>query len=93
MKELIQALLIIEDEKIMESFLKDLMTPSEIKAFSERLDIAKRLKNGESYRSIAENTGASVTTVTRVARFLKDEPYQGYQWVLSRLNGKENEKC
>ena len=89
MDDLIKAFLVIEDEKVMGAFLKDLMTPAEINAFCERLEIAKRLRKGESYRSIAENTGASVTTVTRVARFLKDEPYQGYQWVLDRLNGKE----
>lgn len=91
MIDLIQALLSIKDEATMEAFLKDLMTPSELKAFSERIEIAKRLMNGESYRLIAEKTGASVTTVTRVARFLKDEPYQGYQTVLNRLNGKESE--
>jgi uncharacterized protein YerC len=30
-------------------------------------------------------TGASTTTVTRVARFLSQEPWQGYRTILDRL--------
>ena len=53
-------------------FLIDLCTPAEIEGLSDRLKIAKLLQQGKPYRSISELTGASVTTVTRVARTIKD---------------------
>ncbi len=85
--KLAQAILALKTEKEVNSFLQDLCTPGEIKDFNERWAIAQALHKGTlSYREIAEKVKASITTVTRVARFLKDEPYKGYQLVLNRLN-------
>lgn len=39
-----------------------------------------------NYRDIAAMTGASTTTVARVARFLNQENYQGYKLVLGRMH-------
>lgn len=76
------------EEDVM-NFLKDILTPQEIKAISDRLIIAQRLEQGElSYRDISAETGASVTTITRVARFLNNEPYKGYKKALSILSDK-----
>jgi TrpR-related protein YerC/YecD len=84
------ALLSLETKEELRSFLKDLLTPQEIKALNERWQIAWRLEQGQlSYREISAQTGASVTTITRVARFLKDEPYQGYRIALDRLKSVE----
>ena len=75
----------IKDEKQMTAFLKDLLTPAEMKEFQNRWGIAQCLNEKElSYRDIAQKFGTSVTTVTRVARFLKDEPYKGYASVLNK---------
>lgn len=83
---LAQAILALKNEKEVASFLRDLCTPGEIRDFEERWAIAQSLSKGDlSYREIAAKIGASITTVTRVARFLKDEPYQGYKLVLGRL--------
>jgi len=77
----------INDEKQMTAFLKDLLTPYEMKEFQNRWGIAQSLYEKDlSYREIAERFGTSVTTVTRVARFLKDEPYQGYHSVLDKTH-------
>ena len=66
-------------------FLTDLATPGEIDAFAERWRIARMLDTGDySYREIAAATGASTTTVGRVARFLREESHQGYRLVLDR---------
>lgn len=66
-------------------FLRDLATPGEIEAFAERWRIARMLdEGGRSYRDIADATGASTTTVGRVARFLRKEAHQGYRLVLNR---------
>lgn len=83
---LAQALLALKTEKEVTNFLRDLCTPGEIKDFNERWAIAQLLDKGLSYRDVAEKTEASLTTVTRVARFLKDEPYQGYKLVLGRTH-------
>jgi len=84
-----QAFLLLKTEDECYRFLKDLLTPQEIKAFEERWNIAQLLDKGDkSYRAIAEETGASVTTIGRVARFLSQEDYQGYRTVLDRLVSK-----
>ena len=51
-------------------FLRDVGTLSELFAWSERLEVARQLAKGRTYRDVAENTGASTTTITRVASFL-----------------------
>jgi len=67
-------------------FLVDLCTPAEIRALSERWLVAQLLDGTEmSYRDISAQTGVSTTTIGRVARFLKDEPHQGYRIVLDRI--------
>lgn len=86
-KSLAKAILALKTEAEVNNFLRDLCTPGEVKDFNERWAIAQLLSEGElSYRQIAEKISASITTVTRVARFLKDESYQGYALVLKRLN-------
>ncbi len=65
----------------MDAFLRDIATLSEMQAMSERLEVAKLLSQGLSYRKVAEMTGASTTTVTRVAHFLENGE-GGYRTVL-----------
>ena len=72
----------------MERFLIDLCTPAELRALSERWHVAQLLDTTEaSYREINALTGVSTTTIGRVARFLKDEPHQGYRIVLDQQTG------
>lgn len=81
-----KALLELRSEEEIERFLKDLLTPGEMKSITERWRVARLLhEGGHSYRDISQLTGASTTTVTRVARFLSQEPHQGYRLVLNRL--------
>ena len=91
-KELAIALSSIKSAQEMEKFLVDLCTPAELRALSERWHVAKLLDEGEqSYREINALTGVSTTTIGRVARFLKDEPHQGYRTVLDRQKDKRND--
>ena len=88
---LCEAILLIEDRVEAERFLRDLLTPGEIKTLTERWRVARLLdEGGISYREIAEKTGASTTTVTRVARFLSQEPWQGYRTILNRLKEQDS---
>ncbi len=63
------------------NFLRDIGTLSELQAWSERLEVARLLGKGHSYRQISKETGASTTTVTRVAHFLENGE-GGYRQVL-----------
>lgn len=80
------ALLSLKTAEEVDAFLSDLCTPSELRAFAERWEVARLLyAGGKSYREIAAEAQASPTTVVRVARFLKEMPHQGYRLVLDRL--------
>ncbi|MGJ8564815.1 MAG: YerC/YecD family TrpR-related protein [Alphaproteobacteria bacterium] len=80
-----EALISMSSATEMEKFLVDLCTPAELRALTERWHVAQLLDGGESsYRDISAQTGVSTTTIGRVARFLKDEPHQGYRAVLDQ---------
>jgi TrpR-related protein YerC/YecD len=68
----------------MRQLLRDLCTPAEREAIYDRWRVALLLREGLSYREIAERTGVSVTTIGRVARF-KDMGEGGYEIALKRL--------
>lgn len=83
---LLDAFLSLRTREEVSDFLADLCTPSEVRAFVERLEVARLLDEGElPYRQIASQAGASTTTVVRVARFLKEMPFDGYRRALDRL--------
>jgi len=85
-KDLIDAFLALKDADECYRFLMDICTPKEIKDLSERWLIARLLDEGKmSYREIHAETGVSVTTIGRVARFLQHENYQGYRALIDRL--------
>lgn len=83
---LCKAIVTLKTEDEVRRFLTDLCTPGEMKDFGERWLIARLLDQGElSYRDIAALTGASTTTIGRVARFLQQEPHKGYKKILERI--------
>ena len=84
--DLCDALLTPGDRGEMKIFLSDLCTPSEIRSLAERWHVARLLDADEfPYREIHDRTGVSTTTVVRVARFLRQEPHQGYRTAIDRL--------
>jgi TrpR-related protein YerC/YecD len=88
-QSLFAAILSLRSRKELGRFLGDLCTPGELRAFAERWQVARLLDEGQlTYREIAERTGASTTTVVRVARFLNEMPHQGYRLVLDRMKGR-----
>lgn len=72
LKGLVQAFLSCKSDEQMANFLRDIATLSELAAMSERLEVARLLGKGLSYRQVSKMTGASTTTVTRVAQFLEN---------------------
>lgn len=84
--DLCRALLVPRDVPAMSRLLADLCTPAEVRTLAERWHVARLLHRGDlSYREISDRTGVSPTTVVRVARFLRQEPHQGYREVIDRL--------
>ena len=52
----------------------------------ERWKVCQLLSDGElSYREIHKITDASLTTIGRVARFLREEPHGGYRNILEKM--------
>ncbi len=85
---LLDAFLTVRNRRELRRFLADLCTPGELRAIAERWQVARLLDEGRlTYREIARRTGASTTTVVRVARFLHGMPHKGYRLVLDRIKG------
>lgn len=84
-RALVKAVTALRTEEDTAAFLRDIGTLSELQAWSERLEVARLLKAGKTYRDIAKLTGASTTTVTRVARFL-EAGKRGYTSALQNLS-------
>jgi len=71
-RALCSALASCKSEEEVAELLRDIGTLSELQAWSERLEVAKLLAKNLSYRKVAQMTGASTTTVTRVAKSVQD---------------------
>ena len=67
------------------SFFEDLCTVSELQEMSRRMHAAKMLRENYIYSEIAEQTGLSTATISRVNRCLKYGS-DGYISVLDRLD-------
>ncbi len=83
MRDLFDAILSLESRPEMEAFFRDLCTLSELEAMAHRWQVARLLERGLPYLEIAEKTGASTTTVTRVAHWLRHGE-GGYRAALDR---------
>jgi TrpR-related protein YerC/YecD len=83
-RSLYKALLALQTEEEAARFLDDLCTPAELEAMADRWLVVEKLAAGQPYREIAQGTGVSVTTVTRVARCLFAEG-SGYQTIYERI--------
>ena len=86
--QLCDAIVAITDRDEAYRFLEDLATFSEIKAFSQRLQVAGLLIKGFSYPQIVQATGASTATISRVKKFV-EYGTDGYRDVLRKLESKK----
>ena len=79
---LFRAILSLKTEEDCYRFFEDVCTIKEIRDIAQRLEVARLLKSGDTVASIAQRTGASTTTVSRVNRCLQYGS-GGYALVLS----------
>jgi TrpR family trp operon transcriptional repressor len=71
------------DPGLVEGFLREILTPSEIEGISFRWELVKRLNRGQSQRSVASELGLSLCKITRGARILK-QPDSALRTLLER---------
>ena len=85
--ELFRSILLLDSIDDCYQYFEDLCTVKEIQSFAQRLEVARRLDNEESYLFVTEETGVSSATVGRVKRCL-DYGSGGYRMMLERLKEK-----
>lgn len=83
-RRLIESFTHLKTKEEAADFLRDLLTIAEIEEFANRLEMVRLLVKGHSYLKIAKETGASTTTVTRVAYWL-NHGCGGYKRVIDIL--------
>lgn len=83
--QLFEAILHLQSREECYEFFEDLCTINELRDMSQRLEVARMLRNGEKYDQIEATTGASTATISRVKRCLRFGA-DGYAKVLDRLD-------
>lgn len=81
---LFEAILCLETKEECYDFFEDLCTVNELLSISQRYEVASMLKEKRTYLEIAEKTGASTATISRVNRSL-NYGNDGYELVFNRL--------
>lgn len=81
---LFEAILCLENKEECYRFFEDLCTVNELLSLSQRFEVASMLKKHKTYLEIAEETGASTATISRVNRSL-NYGNDGYDLVFNRI--------
>ena len=82
--QLFESILTLKDLEECYRFFDDLCTVNEIQSLSQRLEVARMLREGKTYHKIEAETGASTATISRVKRCL-NYGNDAYELVLDRL--------
>lgn len=90
-KELFDALLSLKDVEECYLFLEDLCTTNEILTLAQRYQVAKLLEQKYTYQEIADISGASTATISRVKRSM-DDGNGGYEIMFKRIKDKKAEE-
>ena len=81
---LFDAIFTLKDRNECYAFFEDLCTVNELLSLSQRFEVASMLRDKKTYLDIAEKTGASTATISRVNRSL-NYGNDGYELVFNRL--------
>ena len=88
---LFDAILSLQNKEECYTFFEDVCTINEIQSLAQRFEVARLLREKKTYLEIAERTGASTATISRVNRSL-NYGNDGYEMVFSRLSQKHPEQ-
>ncbi|MBQ5917405.1 MAG: YerC/YecD family TrpR-related protein [Lachnospiraceae bacterium] len=84
---LFEAILTLQNKDECYQFFEDVCTVNELLSLAQRYEVAQMLRNKNTYLEIAEKTGASTATISRVNRSL-NYGNDGYDMVFKRLNNE-----
>ncbi|MBQ8914270.1 MAG: TrpR YerC/YecD [Lachnospiraceae bacterium] len=84
-RELFEAILTLENVDECFDFFEDVCTVNEVTSIAQRFAVARMLKENKTYLEVANKTGASTATISRVNRSL-NYGNDGYDMVLARMN-------
>lgn len=84
---LFDAILCLQSRDECYNFFEDLCTVNELLSLSQRFEVASMLREHRTYLEIAEKTGASTATISRVNRSLT-YGNDGYELIFERLKDK-----
>ena len=87
-EQLFDAILSLENKEECAAFFEDLCTINELLSLSQRFEVAKMLREKRTYLEIADKTGASTATISRVNRSL-NYGNDGYDMVFARIAAKQ----
>ena len=90
-QELMETIQSLQNVDECSAFFKDLCTMQELIIFAQRLQVAKRLLNNETYEMIRSQLSVSSTTITRVNTALQYGA-GGYRAVLNRQQAATDDK-
>ena len=90
-EHLCEAILCLKDKSECYAFFEDICTVKEIETISQRYEVAKMLRENRTYIDIAEATGASTATISRVNRSL-NYGCDGYDMVFKRLDEEKKDE-
>ena len=86
--DLARAMLELDNMDEAYRFFEDIFTIHELQAVAQRLAVARLLQKKVTYQEIAERTGASTATISRVNRSLIYGS-DGYSGVFARMNAEK----
>ncbi|MBI2036509.1 hypothetical protein HYT17_02675 [Candidatus Microgenomates bacterium] len=81
---------LLEDKDQVKNFLKDLLTPTEMKMLAKRIQIAKMLLGEYDYRSIRNYVKVTDTTIAKINNILASNG-NGLRIAISELRKIEDE--
>jgi len=88
---LFEAILSLKNKGECYTFFEDVCTVNELLSLSQRYEVARMLRAQKTYLDIAEKTGASTATISRVNRSL-NYGNDGYDMVFARTKVNEEEE-
>ncbi len=88
--DLFEAVMCLQSKEECYRFFEDVCTVNELQAIAQRFEVAHMLRDNQTYLDIAQKTGASTATISRVSRSL-NYGNDGYDMVLKRME-QDNRK-
>ena len=85
---LFDAILCLQNKEECYTFFEDVCTVNELLSLAQRFEVARMLREHHTYLEVAEKTGASTATISRVNRSL-NYGNDGYDMVFERMKEKE----